>query len=126
MRLNCEDQSSLRTDSSTHERGSHDLLANLLTFFTTIHRRRGAIHSTGVISAYFQARPFDRVILIKLPRGGLPGIGSGHLVDACQAANRSVARFRLQILDMLLRGSENTRIHCFQGILSLLLSQYPE
>ena len=32
------------------------------------------IHSADITSAYFQGRPLDRVLLMRQPRGGLPGV----------------------------------------------------
>ena len=57
-----EDQSSFRTDSPMSEGGSR----NLVAAFAAIHRC--AIHSADVRSAYFQAQPLDRVVMMKQPR----------------------------------------------------------
>ena len=70
---NYEDQSILWTDSPTSERESR----NLVAAFAAIHRC--AIHSADVTSAYFQAQPLDRVVMMKPPRGGLPGVDSNQL-----------------------------------------------
>ena len=35
------------------------------------------LHSADVTSAYFQGRPLDRVLMMRQPRGGLPGVEEG-------------------------------------------------
>ena len=61
-------------DSPTSEGESH----NLEAAFVAIHRC--AIHSADATSAYFQAQPLDRVVMMKPPRGGVSGADSNQLM----------------------------------------------
>ena len=71
---NFEDASGLRSDSPTSDAEAH----NLVAAFAASHGV--SIHSADVTSAYFQAKPLDRVLLMRQPRGGLPGVPSDAIL----------------------------------------------
>ena len=71
---NFEDASGLRSDSPTSDSEAH----NLVAAFAASHGV--SIHSADVTSAYFQAKPLDRVLLMRQPRGGLPGVSSDAIL----------------------------------------------
>ena len=71
---NYEDSSGLRSDSPTSDSETH----NVVAAFAACHGV--SIHSADVTSAYFQAKPLDRVLLMRQPRGGLPGVPSDALL----------------------------------------------
>eukprot|EP00438_Fugacium_kawagutii_P009145 Skav206186 [mRNA] locus=scaffold1844:100592:105303:- [translate_table: standard] len=58
----------LRSDSPTAECELHHLLAAFAA------SRALTLCSADVTNAYFQAKPLDRILLMRLPRGGLPGV----------------------------------------------------
>ena len=62
------DKSQLRCDSPTAEAETHCMIAS----YAACHRLR--LYCGDVSSAYFQSEPLERVILMKQPRGGLPGV----------------------------------------------------
>ena len=62
------DESQLRCDSPTAEAETHCMIAS----YAACHRLR--LYCGDVSSAYFQSEPLERVILMKQPRGGLPGV----------------------------------------------------
>ena len=65
---NFEVSEGLRSDSPTADTEAH----NILCCWAAI---QGAhLHSADVASAYFQGRPLDRVLIMRQPRGGLPGV----------------------------------------------------
>ena len=61
-----EDQ--LRTDSPTSDRDTH--YAMICAWCASVGVE---LQAADVTSAYFQGHPLDRVLLMKQPRGGLPG-----------------------------------------------------
>ena len=71
---NYEDSSGLRSDSPTSDSETH----NVVAAFAACHGV--SIHSADVTSAYFQAKPLDRVLLMRQPRGGLPGVPDDALL----------------------------------------------
>ena len=58
----------LRSDSPTSDLETHHIVASWAA------SKRAVLRWAGVTSAYFQAMPLDRVLLMRLPRGGLPGV----------------------------------------------------
>ena len=58
----------LRSDSPTSDLETHHIVASWAA------SKRSVLRSADVTSAYFQAMPLDRVLLMRLPRGGLPGV----------------------------------------------------
>ena len=58
----------LRSDSPTSDLETHHIVACWAV------SKRAVLRSADVTSAYFQAMPLDRVLLMRLPRGGLPGV----------------------------------------------------
>ena len=65
---NFEVSEGLRSDSPTADTEAH----NILCCWAAIQGAQ--LHSADVASAYFQGRPLDRVLIMRQPRGGLPGI----------------------------------------------------
>ena len=65
---NFEMTEGLRSDSPTADVEMHCLVCAWAACHQT------DIHSADITSAYFQGRPLDRVLLMKQPRGGLPGV----------------------------------------------------
>ena len=65
---NFEVSEGLRSDSPTADTEAHNILCCCAAI-------QGAqLHSADVASAYFQGRPLDRVLIMRQPRGGLPGV----------------------------------------------------
>ena len=76
---NFEVSEGLRSDSPTADTEAH----NILCCWAAI---QGAhLHSADVASAYFQGRPLDRVLIMRQPRGGLPGVDP-EVVFPCESA----------------------------------------
>ena len=71
---NYEDSSGLSSDAPTSDSETHSVVAA----FAACHGV--SIHSADVTSAYFQAKPLDRVLLMRQPRGGLPGVPDDALL----------------------------------------------
>ena len=65
---NFEVSEGLRSDSPTADTDAH----NILCCWAAIQGAQ--LHSADVASAYFQGRPLDRVLIMRQPRGGLPGV----------------------------------------------------
>ena len=65
---NFEHSDGLRSDSPTSELESHHVVAAWSASHAT------SLKSADITSAYFQAQPLDRVLLMRQPRGGLPGV----------------------------------------------------
>ena len=65
---NFEHSDGLRSDSPTSELESHHVVAAWSASHAT------PLKSADITSAYFQAQPLDRVLLMRQPRGGLPGV----------------------------------------------------
>ena len=65
---NFEMTEGLRSDSPTADVEMHCLVCS----WAACHQ--ADIHSADITSAYFQGRPLDRVLLMRQPRGGLPGV----------------------------------------------------
>ena len=65
---NFEMTEGLRSDSPTADVEMHCLICTWAACHQT------DIHSADITSAYFQGRPLDRVLLMRQPRGGLPGV----------------------------------------------------
>ena len=65
---NFEVSEGLRSDSPTADTEAH----NILCCWAAIQGAQ--LHSADVASAYFQGRPLDRVLIMRQPRGGLPGV----------------------------------------------------
>ena len=68
---NFECSEGLRSDSPTADIEVH----NLVCCWCAINKVD--LHSADVTSAYFQGRPLDRVLMMRQPRGGLPGVEEG-------------------------------------------------
>ena len=68
---NFERSDGLRSDSPTADIEVH----NLICCWCAAHELD--LHSADVTSAYFQGRPLDRVLLMRQPRGGIPGVDEG-------------------------------------------------
>ena len=68
---NFECSDGLRSDSPTADIEVH----NLICCWCAAHELD--LHSADVTSAYFQGRPLDRVLLMRQPRGGIPGVDEG-------------------------------------------------
>ena len=65
---NFEDSTEVRTDAPTSDLETHALVAA----FAASHGV--PVESSDIRNAYFQAEPIDRVVLMRQPSGGLPGI----------------------------------------------------
>ena len=65
---NFEVSKGLRSDAPTADTEAH----NILCCWAAIQGAQ--LHSADVASAYFQGRLLDRVLIMRQPRGGLPGI----------------------------------------------------
>ena len=65
---NFEHSHGLRSDSPTSELESHHVVAAWSASHAT------SLKSADITSAYFQAQPLDRVLLMRQPRGCLPGV----------------------------------------------------
>ena len=65
---NFEEASGVRTDAPTSDLETHGLVAA----FAAAHGV--PIESSDIKNAYFQATPIDRVVLMRQPSGGLPGL----------------------------------------------------
>jgi len=67
------------TKLSARKAGIHDSclieVQNLICCWRAAHELD--LHSADATSAYFQGRPLDRVLLMRQPRGGIPGIEDG-------------------------------------------------
>ena len=68
---NFECSEGLRSDSSIADIEVH----NLICCWCAAHELD--LHSADVTSAYFQGRPLDRALLMRQPRGGIPGVEDG-------------------------------------------------
>ena len=66
---NFEDTDGLRTDSPTGDVDAHNLV------FSWCASNKVKIHSADISSAYLQGKQNDRVILYRIPKGGIPGEG---------------------------------------------------
>jgi len=66
---NFEDTDGLRTDSPTGDVDAHNLV------FSWCASSKVKIHSADISSAYLQGKQNDRVILYRIPKGGIPGEG---------------------------------------------------
>ena len=66
---NFEDSDGLRTDSPTADVDAH----NLIFSWCASHKVR--IRSADISSAYLQGKQNDRIILYRIPGGGIPGEG---------------------------------------------------
>jgi hypothetical protein len=75
---NFEETSGLRTDSPTADVDAH----NLVFSFCACHKIK--VQSADIQAAYLQGKPVDRIILYKIPRGGIPehGIKEGAVIAA--------------------------------------------
>ena len=58
----------IRSDSPTADGELHHVVAA----WASCHQAQ--LHSADVANAYFQARPLDRILLMRQPRGGLPNV----------------------------------------------------
>ena len=65
---NFEESTEVRTDAPTSDLETHALVAA----FAASHGV--PVESSDIRNAYFQAEPIDRVVLMRQPSGGLPGI----------------------------------------------------
>ena len=65
---NFEHSEGLRSDSPTSDLETHHVVAAWSASHGT------PLQSADITSAYFQAQPLDRVLLMRQPRGGLPGV----------------------------------------------------
>jgi len=81
-----EDTVGIRTDSPTCE------LEGLHLLFSWAACNQLKLKAADVSNAYFQAKPLDRLILLKPPPGGLPG--EGDLTDAAVVARVPIYGFR--------------------------------
>jgi len=68
---NFECSECLGSDSPTADIEVH----NLICCWCAAHELD--LHSADVTPAYFQGRPLDRVLLMRQPRGGIPGVDAG-------------------------------------------------
>jgi len=66
---NFEDTDGLRTDSPTGDVDAHNLV------FSWCASHKVKIKSADISSAYLQGKQNDRVILYRIPKGGIPGAG---------------------------------------------------
>jgi hypothetical protein len=75
---NFEETKGLRTDSPTADVDAHNLV---LSFCASSKLK---IKSADIQSAYLQGKPVDRLILYKIPRGGIPdhGVKEGAVIAA--------------------------------------------
>jgi len=75
---NFEDAEGLRTDSPTGDADAHNLV------FSWCASSRVKIRSADISSAYLQGKQNDRVILYRIPKGGIPeeGIYEGDVLAA--------------------------------------------
>ena len=67
-RGNFEDAEGVRTDALTSDIGTHALVA----VFAACHGV--PLFSSDIKKAYFQAMPIDRIVIMRQPQGGLPGV----------------------------------------------------
>ena len=65
---NFEDAEGLRTDAPTSDIETHALVA----VFAACHGV--PLFSSDIKNAYFQAMPIDRIVIMRQPQGGLPGV----------------------------------------------------
>ena len=65
---NFEDAEGVRTDAPTSDIETHALVA----VFAACHGV--PLFSSGIKNAYFQAMPIDRIVIVRQPQGGLPGV----------------------------------------------------
>jgi hypothetical protein len=75
---NFECSEGLRSDSPTADIEVH----NLICCWCAAHELD--LRSADVTSAYFQGPPLARVLLMRQPRGGIPGIEDGVVYQGCQ------------------------------------------
>ena len=75
---NFEDTDGLRTDSPTSDVDAHNLV------FSWCASNKVRIHSADISNAYLQGKEVDRVILYRIPKGGIPecGISEGTVIAA--------------------------------------------
>jgi len=75
---NFEETRGLRTDSPTADVDGHNLVMSYCA------SSKLKIKSADIQSAYLQGKPVDRVILYKIPRGGIPehGVKEGAVIAA--------------------------------------------
>jgi len=75
---NFENTEGLRTDSPTADVDSHNLV------FSWCASNRVTIKSADITSAYLQGKENDRVILYRIPKGGIPeeGVEEGDVLAA--------------------------------------------
>ena len=65
---NFEDAEGVRTDAPTSDIETHALVA----VFAACHGV--PLYSSDIKNAYFQAMPIDRIVIMRQPQGGLPGV----------------------------------------------------
>ena len=65
---NFEDSTEVRTDAPTSDLETHALVSAFAA------SNGVPVESSGIRNAYFQAEPIDRVVLMRQPTGGLPGV----------------------------------------------------
>ena len=65
---NFEDSTEVRTNTPTSDLDAHALVAA----FAASHGV--PVESSAIRNAYFQAEPIDRIVLMRQPCGGLPGV----------------------------------------------------
>jgi len=75
---NFEETTGLRTDSPTADVDAH----NLVFSFCACHKVK--VKSADIQAAYLQGKPVDRIILYRIPKGGIPehGIAEGAVIAA--------------------------------------------
>ena len=75
---NCEDTDGIRTDSPAGDVDSHNLV------FSWAASNRCKLKSADISNAYLQGKEVDRVILYRIPKGGIPGrgIAEGAIIAA--------------------------------------------
>ena len=75
---NYEETDGLRTDSPTADVDAHNLC------FSWCASNHVKIKSADITSAYLQGKPVDRIILYRIPRGGIPeeGVKEGDIIAA--------------------------------------------
>ena len=75
---NCEDADDLRTDSQAGDVDAHNLV---FSWCASNHVR---IKSADISIAYLQGKEVDRIILYRIPKGGIPeeGVADGAVIAA--------------------------------------------
>ena len=75
---NFEDAKGVRTDAPSSDIETHALVA----VFAACHGV--PLFSSDIKNTYFQAMPIDRIVIMRQPQGGLPGVDpDAFLLDIC-------------------------------------------